>query len=150
MLNEVALIGNLGADPEIKKSRSGNPWGHLRVATTHRTKEDDEWVDQVEWHRVVVFGKVAQSCGKYLEKGRQVFVKGRLQTRKWEDSDGNTRYITEIIALEVKFLGSAKSRDDGDDDGEKRSTRRRRKTSKRKRDEPEDHGYDEVDDETPF
>lgn len=105
MVNKVILIGNLGADPEV---RTAGPTvvGKLRVATSSRVKEGDQWVDRTEWHHVVCFGKTAENVGRYLAKGRQVYVEGRLRTNKWQDKEGKDRYTTEIIADEVRFLGA--------------------------------------------
>ena len=106
MVNKVILIGNLGADPEIRTSASGNAVGNMRIATTERQKgKDGEWADHTEWHSVVVFGRTAENCQKFLAKGRRVYVEGRLQTRKWQDKDGRDRWSTEVVAREVKFLG---------------------------------------------
>ena len=113
MLNRVELIGNLGADPEMREAKSGMAIGNLRIATTHRAKDKDGvWTDMTEWHRVVCFGKLAENCERFLNKGRQVFVDGRIQTRKWDDKDGNTRYSTEIVATDIKFLGGRGESDD--------------------------------------
>lgn len=101
-LNKVTLIGNLGADPEVKFTGSGMQVANLRIATTERTKNGDK----TEWHRVVVFDKQAENCKQYLSKGRQVYIEGRLQTRQWDDKDGNKKYTTEIIANRVLFLGN--------------------------------------------
>jgi single-strand DNA-binding protein len=108
MINRAILLGRLGADPELKSTTSGSSVCNLRVATDHRVKRGDSWEDETEWHRVTCFGRVAENCGKYLEKGRQVFIEGRIQTRSWE-KDGVKRYSTEIIANEVKFIGSKSS-----------------------------------------
>lgn len=108
MVNKVILIGNLGADPETRETQSGSSVGNLRIATNERRKNrDGEWVDHTEWHRVTVFGKTADNCDKYLSKGRQVYVEGRIQTRKWQDKEGNDKYTTEIVADQVRFLSGA-------------------------------------------
>ena len=107
-LNKVMLIGNLGADPEIKYTPNGTAVANLRIATSdNRKNKDGEWEERTEWHRVVVWGKLAELCEKYLSKGRQCFVEGRLQTRSWDDKDGNKRYTTEIVASTIQFLGGA-------------------------------------------
>ena len=105
-INKVILIGRLGQDPELKYTPSGQAVSTLSLATS------ESWVDKggqkqerTEWHRVVVWGKSAENCSKYLAKGRQIFVEGRLQTRSW-DKDGQKHYTTEIIASTVQFLGS--------------------------------------------
>lgn len=105
MINKAILVGNLGADPEIRTSNSGVAVGNLRLATTTRVKRGDQWEDETEWHRVTVFGRTAENCGRFLEKGRQVYVEGRIQTRKWQDKDGKDRWSTEIVADVVKFIG---------------------------------------------
>ena len=107
-LNKVMLLGNLGADPELRYTQSQNPVCTLRIATTERRKDQSgEWVDHTEWHSVVVWGKQAENCNTYLKKGRQVFVEGRLQTRKWQDQTGNNRYTTEVVATSVQFIGGS-------------------------------------------
>lgn len=102
-LNKVTLIGNLGADPDVRFTGSGQAVANLRLATTEKWKDGEK----TEWHRVVVFGKQAETCKEYLTKGRQIYVEGRLQTRQWDDKDGNKRYTTETIAQRVLFLGKA-------------------------------------------
>ncbi len=105
-INKVILVGNLGADPEIRYAASGTAVATLRVATSERVPAGEgNWEDKTEWHRVVAFGKTAENCGNYLNKGSQVYVEGRLQTREWEDNQGAKRYTTEIVARDVLFLG---------------------------------------------
>lgn len=105
-LNKVMLIGNLGADPELRHTSSQMAVSTLRIATGERRKDQSgNWVEHTEWHSVVTFGKTAENCSQFLAKGRQVFVEGRLQTRKWQDKEGKDRYSTEIIANTVQFLG---------------------------------------------
>ncbi|MBW1714032.1 MAG: single-stranded DNA-binding protein, partial [Deltaproteobacteria bacterium] len=103
MINKVILIGNLGADPEMRYTAGGTPVANFRLATSERFKDaSGEWQERTEWHRVVFFGRTAEVCGEYLTKGRQVYVEGRLQTRSWEDKEGQTRYTTEIVGREMK------------------------------------------------
>ncbi len=105
-LNKVLLLGRLGAAPELKHTPSQTAICTLRLATNERRKgANGEWADHTEWHTVVTFGKTAENCNQYLEKGRQVFIEGRIQTRKYQDKDGKERYWTEIIALNVQFVG---------------------------------------------
>jgi single-strand DNA-binding protein len=104
MINKVILIGNLGADPEMRYTQNGTAVANFRVATTETWKKDGEREEQTEWHRVVAFGRLGEICGEYLSKGSKVYVEGRLQTRKWEDRDGNPRYTTEVVAREMKML----------------------------------------------
>ena len=104
-LNKAMIIGNLGADPEVNHTSAGNPVCNLRVATNETwTDKSGKKNERTEWHRVIVFGNQALNCQKYLSKGRQVFVEGRIQTRDWKDKDGNTKYTTEIVANNVQFL----------------------------------------------
>jgi len=106
-LNKVMLIGNLGADPEIRYTAGGSAIANLRLATAEswRDKETGEQQERTEWHRVVFFGRLAEIAGEYLKKGSQIYVEGRLQTRKWQDKDGSDRYSTEIVANEMQMLG---------------------------------------------
>lgn len=109
-LNKAFIIGRLGADPEVKPA-GGNTVAQMSVATSENwTDKNGQKQERTEWHRVVVWGKLAELCGKYLSKGRQVFVEGRIQTRSWEDKDGQKRYTTEIVASTVQFLGDAQQR----------------------------------------
>lgn len=107
MVNRVILVGNLGVDPEMRQTQSGTAVCNLRIATSRKYKKDDELVEETEWHRVVVWGKAAENCAKYLTKGRQVYVEGRLKTSSYE-KDGEKRYSTDVVAEEVKFLGGGK------------------------------------------
>ncbi len=105
-LNKVMLIGNLGDDPEVRYTASGQAVATIRLATNERwTDKAGTSQERTEWHRVVVWGKQAEQCKEYLSKGRQIFVDGRLQTRDWTDKEGNKRYTTEIVARRVLFLG---------------------------------------------
>lgn len=107
-VNKVILIGNLGADPEKKYTGSGQAVCNLRLATSERWNDKEgNKQERTEWHRVIVFGPQAENCEKYLAKGRQVYIEGSIRTRQWEDQQGQTRYITEVIAQRVQFLGGA-------------------------------------------
>ena len=107
-LNKVLIIGNLGADPEIKYTQAGSPVANLSVATSERWKDKNtkKQKEQVEWHRVVIFGRLAEIAEQYLKKGSKIFVEGKLQTRDWEDSEGKKRYTTEVVAREMTMLDS--------------------------------------------
>lgn len=106
-LNKVILIGNLGADPEMRYTPSGRAVVNFRIATTrHWNTQDGERREETEWHRIVAFSKLAEICGQYLKKGAPVYVEGRLQTRSWEDQGGTKRYTTEIVANEMQMLSS--------------------------------------------
>ncbi|MSQ68096.1 MAG: single-stranded DNA-binding protein [Gammaproteobacteria bacterium] len=107
-LNKVMLIGNLGADPEIRYGTGGGSQiTNIRLATAEswRDKETGDQQERTEWHRVVFFGRLAEIAGEYLKKGSQVYLEGRIQTRKWNDKDGTERYSTEIVASEMQMLG---------------------------------------------
>lgn len=106
-VNKVILIGHLGADPETKSMPSGTAVANLSVATTEsfKDKQTNEWQERTEWHRVALFGRTAEVAGEYLRKGSQVYIEGRLRTRKWQDKQGNDRYSTEIIADNMQMLG---------------------------------------------
>jgi len=105
-INKVILIGNLGQNPEVKHSASGQAICNLSIATNESwTDKNGRKQEKTEWHRVVVFGKLAELCGQYLQKGRQAYIEGKLQTRSWQDKDNQTRYTTEVVAQSVQFLG---------------------------------------------
>lgn len=116
-INKVILVGRLGADPEVKAIGSGSTVARLNVATSESWVKDGQRQERTEWHRITVWGKLAEICGKHLSKGRQVYVEGKLQTRQWEDQQGQKRYTTEIVASTVQFLGAA-----GADAGANRSS----------------------------
>jgi len=108
-VNKVILIGHLGADPDMRYTPSGAGVCELRLATSESWKDKNgQRQERTEWHRIVVWGKTAEICAKYLAKGRQVFIEGRIQTRSYDDKEGQKRYITEIIANDVQFLSSGK------------------------------------------
>ena len=105
-LNKVQLIGNVGIDPEVRYGQSGGAILRLRIATTERyMNRDKERQERTEWHTVVMFGNRAEGLGKHVEKGTKLYVEGRLQTKQWEDRDGNKRWTTEIVGTQVLFLG---------------------------------------------
>ena len=112
-LNKVLIIGNLGSDPEIKYTSSGSAVANLSIATSERWKDRNtgEQKEQVEWHRVVLFSRLAELAEQYLKKGSKVFVEGKLQTRDWEDAEGKKRYTTEVIAREMTMLDSRSGSD---------------------------------------
>jgi single-strand DNA-binding protein len=113
-VNKVILVGRLGADPEIKTVGSGQTVARLSLATSENwTGKDGQKQERTEWHRIVVWGRQAENCGKHLSKGRQVYVEGRLQTRSWEDPQGQKKYSTEIVASTVQFLGAGGEKSSG-------------------------------------
>ena len=130
-VNKVILVGNLGRDPETRYSPDGSAITNVSIATTDKWKDktSGEMKEATEWHRVVFFNRLAEIAGEYLKKGKQVYVEGHLRTRKWTDKDGNEKYTTEVVASEMKMLGSregagggASGTDDGfKDDGGSRA-----------------------------
>jgi single-strand DNA-binding protein len=106
-VNKVILIGNLGQDPETKYMPSGSAVSNLRIATTEsfKDRETGQQQERTEWHSVAMFGRLAEVAGEYLRKGSQVYIEGRLRTRKWQDKQGQDRYTTEIIADQMQMLG---------------------------------------------
>ncbi|HEY6515870.1 MAG TPA: single-stranded DNA-binding protein [Steroidobacteraceae bacterium] len=106
-VNKVILIGHLGADPETRAMPSGSSVANLRIATTEswRDKQSGEQQERTEWHRVALFGRLAEIASEYLKKGSQVYIEGSLRTRKWQDKQGNERYSTEIVGNEMQMLG---------------------------------------------
>ena len=107
-VNKAILIGNLGSDPEIRYTPSGTAVANFNLATHEQwTNKDGEKSEKTEWHRIVAWSRLGEICGEYLKKGSQVYIEGRIQTRAWEDRDGNKRYTTEIVAQAMQMLGSA-------------------------------------------
>ncbi len=106
-INKAILVGRLGGDPEVRYTPSGVAVANFNIATSEEWKDKDtgEKKERTEWHRIVAWSKLGEICGEYLSKGRQVYIEGRIQTRSWEDRDGNKRYTTEIVASDVQFLG---------------------------------------------
>ena len=106
-VNKVILVGNLGADPETRYGASGGAIANIRIATSESwtDRQTSERRENTEWHRVVMFGRLAEVAEQYLRKGRQVYIEGRIQTRKWQGQDGQDRYTTEIVANEMQMLG---------------------------------------------
>src|SRR4051812_43877752 len=108
-VNKVILIGNLGADPEVRFTQGGQAVANFRIATSDSwTDKQGQKQERTEWHRIVVWGKLAELCGQYLNKGRQCYVEGRLQTREWTDKEGKKNYTTEVVANQVTFLGQGR------------------------------------------
>ncbi|MFO1432569.1 MAG: single-stranded DNA-binding protein [Candidatus Competibacteraceae bacterium] len=107
-VNKVILIGHAGKDPEVRYTASGSAVVNIAIATNEvwKDKQTGESQEHTEWHTVAFFGRLAEIAGEYLRKGRQVYLEGRLQTRKWQDKNGQDRYTTEIVATEMKLLGS--------------------------------------------
>lgn len=107
-INKVLLLGRLGKDPELKYTAQQFPICNLNFATSERRKDPQsgEWKEATEWHRIVCLGKTAENCSKFLKKGSQAFIEGKIQTRKWQDKEGKDQYTTEILANSVQFVGA--------------------------------------------
>ncbi len=122
-INKVILVGNLGQDPEVRYMPNGNAVANFSIATSEswKDKQTGETRDRTEWHRVVVFGKLAEIAGEYIKKGTQVYLEGQLQTRKWQDQSGQDRYTTEVVINPIggtlQILGSRGNSNDSYDDG---------------------------------
>ncbi|MBK8231984.1 MAG: single-stranded DNA-binding protein [Candidatus Eisenbacteria bacterium] len=118
-LNKVMLIGNLGSDPEVRQIPSGQAVANFNLATTESWggRDGGERKEKTEWHRIVIYGRLAEIAGQYLKKGRQVYLEGRLQTRQWQDQQGQKRYTTEIIAQQMVMLGSGRGEGGGEGSG---------------------------------
>ncbi|MDO9094725.1 MAG: single-stranded DNA-binding protein [Rubrivivax sp.] len=163
-VNKVILIGNLGKDPEIRYAPSGSAICNITVATSRVSKDktSGEKQEQTEWHRVVMFDRLAEIAGEYLKKGKSVYIEGRLQTRKWTDKEGVEKYSTEIIAQEMTMLGGRDSGGGGgggmgDDMGDaprsapaQRSAPPARTAPAAKPAAKQGTGFDDMDDDIPF
>ena len=106
-VNKAILVGNLGSDPEVRYTPSGRPVATFNIATNEKwtDKNTGEKQERTEWHRIVAWGRLGEICGEYLSKGKQIYIEGRIQTRSWEDRNGNKRYTTEIVAQTMQMLG---------------------------------------------
>ena len=116
-VNKVILVGRLGSDPEMRYSPNGTAIAKFSIATDDRVPAGEgNWQDHTEWHRIVCFGKLAERCGNYLNKGKQVFIEGSLRTNQWEDNQGVKRYTTEVIARDMEILssGGGQSQNEGE------------------------------------
>jgi|SRR5476649_504279 single-strand DNA-binding protein len=151
-VNKVILIGNLGKDPETRYMPEGGAVTNVTIATSSQWKDKTtgDKKEETEWHRVVFFNRLAEIAGEYLKKGSPVYVEGRLKTRKWTDKEGQERYTTEIVAEEMKMLGSRGDR--GDSSGPRESAPR--ETSAPRAAEPKAKkpagGFEDMEDDIPF
>ena len=145
-VNKARLIGNLGKDPNVRYSPDGSAITNITLATTENWKDKSgEKQEKTEWHRVAFFGKLAEIAGEYLKKGSQVYVEGRIQTRKWQDKEGQDRYTTEIVADRMQMLGSrGNSFEVSDSPSESRPQQRPAQQAQQK------GGFDDMDDDIPF
>jgi len=151
-VNKVILIGNLGRDPEVRYMPSGDAVANITIATTETWKDKGgEKQEQTEWHRVAMFGKTAELAGEYLKKGSQVYIEGKLQTRKWTDKEGQERYTTEIRADRMQMLGSRSGGSERmappDEDAPPRSTAA---PAKKPAGTGKGGGFDDLEDDIPF
>ncbi|SOY77600.1 ssDNA-binding protein, controls activity of RecBCD nuclease [Cupriavidus taiwanensis] len=173
-VNKVILVGNLGADPETRYMPSGDAVTNLRIATTDRykDKQSGEMKEATEWHRVAMFGKVAEIAAQYLRKGSSVYIEGRIRTRKWQDQSGQDKYSTEIVADQMQMLGSRQSSggDEGGHDGGGGGYQRessgggyggyggrgaqggsgQQRGAARRPQQPASNGFEDMDDDIPF
>jgi single-strand DNA-binding protein len=151
-VNKVILVGNLGRDPETRYTTGGDPITNVSIATTDTWKDKNgEKQEKTEWHRVAFFGKLAEIAGEYLKKGSQVYVEGRLQTRKWQDKDGQDKYTTEIVADRMQMLGSRAGGGAGASSGEPPAERERSSGGGAKAGAaPAKKNVDDLDDDIPF
>ena len=150
-INKVILVGNLGADPESRSTSSGSAVTNIRLATgeSWRDRQTGEQQERTEWHRVVFFGRLAEIAAEYLRKGRQVYIEGRLQTRKWQTQDGQDRWSTEIVANEMQMLGGRGQGGFSDAPGEPAPAREWGGESSRRREKAPEPAED-FDDDIPF
>jgi single-strand DNA-binding protein len=145
-VNKVILVGRLGKDPELKYTQGGTPVANFSLAT------DETWTDQsgekqqrTEWHNIVAWKKLAEICGQYVKKGQQIYIEGKIQTRKWEDKDGNSRYTTEVVASNLVLLGKKEG------GGNEETDQKARKTAPKKGAPKKEEGDQEItDDDIPF
>ena len=140
-INKVIIVGNLGADPDSRAMPSGNAVTNISVATSEswNDRETGEKQEKTEWHRVVFFNRLAEIAAQYLKKGSQVYVEGKLQTRKWEDKEGNERWTTEVVANQMQMLGDRMSNNMSNDNA-----------SSSQSSSDNDFSTDEFDDDIPF
>lgn len=146
-VNKVILIGNLGRDPETRYMSSGDAVTNITLATTEVWKDKNgEKQEKTEWHRVTFYRKLAEIAGEYLKKGRSVYIEGKLETRKWTDKNGMDRYTTEIIATDMKMLGSRTGSDSFDSSGKDSNSQASGQSSANR----SNNGFDDMEDDIPF
>ncbi|MGE4543386.1 MAG: single-stranded DNA-binding protein [Pedobacter sp.] len=156
-VNKVILVGNLGKDPELRYTASGTAVANFSLATTERYKDrDGNSQEKTEWHNIVVWRQLAEICGKYLTKGKQIYIEGKIQTRSYDDRDGNKRYITEIVVDQMQMLGRAGEDNSGGGGGYQRREQRQERpaSNSRPQQSPQQNQYEEPpfnpDDDIPF
>lgn len=145
-LNKAMIIGRLGKDPDVRYTQSNTAVANMSIATSERYKDKSgEWKETTEWHRVVAWGRTAEICQEYLKKGSQVYIEGPIQTRQWEDKEGQTRYTTEIKALQMTMLDSK-----GSGGGSASSTPKKQDSQPVSSSVDLDENFDDIDDDLPF
>ncbi|MBN2732356.1 MAG: single-stranded DNA-binding protein [Balneolaceae bacterium] len=145
-LNKAMIIGRLGQDPDVRYTQSNTAVANMSIATSERYKDKSgEWKEKTEWHRVVAWGRTAEICQEYLKKGSQVYIEGPIQTRQWEDKEGQTRYTTEIKALQMTMLDSK-----GSGGGSAPSTPNKKGSEPVSSSVDLDENFDDIDDDLPF
>ncbi len=151
-VNKVILVGNLGQDPEVRYMPSGGAVTNVNLATseTWKDKQTGEQQERTEWHRVVFFNRLAEVVGEYLAKGSQIYVEGQIRTRKWQDSDGQDRYTTEIVAKEMQMLGGRSGGRDGGGGRDASPANGRRAAPPVDRQPPDQSYQMDPDDDIPF
>ncbi len=150
-VNKVILIGNLGRDPETRYTTGGDAVTNIRLATTDTWKDKaGEKQEKTEWHSVVFFGRQAEIAGEYLKKGRQIYVEGRLQTRKWQDKEGQDRYTTEIVADRMQMLGSREGSGAPASEPAERNAVTEPRAAAKSGGAPAKKNVDDLDDDIPF
>ena len=139
-VNKAIIVGTLGQDPEVRYTANGSAVANLSVATNEswKDRQTGEMQERTEWHRVVLFGKLAEIAQQYLKKGSQAYFEGRIQTRKWQDQSGNDRYSTEIVANEMQMLGGRGGGAPAEPAGQPQSRPAERETA------PIDDGFDDI------
>lgn len=158
-INKVILVGNLGKDPEVRYMPSGGAVANLTLATSEswKDKATGEQKEQTEWHRVVMFGRLGEIAGEYLKKGSQIYIEGKLQTRKWQDQQGQDKYTTEIVASEMQMLGGRSGAGVPDFDGSSQGSSSQPQQNAPRKQAPaqapssgNNNGFDDFDDDIPF
>lgn len=145
-LNKAMIIGRLGQDPDVRYTQSNTAVANLSVATSERYKDKSgEWKENTEWHRVVAWGRLAEICQEYLKKGSQVYIEGPIQTRSWEDKDGQTKYTTEIKALTMTMLDSK-----GSGGGDRSMPEKQQNAQPVSSNVDLNENFDDIDDDLPF
>lgn len=145
-LNKAMIIGRLGRDPDVRYTQSNTAVANMSIATSERYKDKSgEWKETTEWHRVVAWGRTAEICQEYLQKGSQVYIEGPIQTRQWEDKEGQTRYTTEIKALQMTMLDSKR-----DNAGAAPSQPKNKASEPMSSSVDLDENFDDIDDDLPF